>query len=78
VSELVAIALHPTQRVLALSDSITALKEIAHFYLEQRYGWVDELNERWFYSKHELHLRHLRSPRIDFFRPDVIIQDRPK
>lgn len=78
MSELVAIALHPTQRVLALSESIADLQEVARAYLEQRYGWVDELNERWFYSKHELHLRHLRSPRIDFFRPDVIIQDRPK
>lgn len=76
--KLIVIAMHPTYRILARGQSVAWLKAVAYQYLEERYGWVDEFDEHTYYSKHEIHIRHLRSPRIDFFQPDVIIQDEPQ
>lgn len=76
--KLVAIAMHPTYRILARGTSIAWLQKVAYAYLEERYGLVDDFDVRTYHSKHEMHIRHLRSPRIDFFQPDVIIQDEPQ
>lgn len=76
--ELIAVAMHPAYRILARGYTLEAMQSAAYAYLEKRFGWVDEFDVQTFYTRHEMHIRHPRSPRIDFFQPDVIIQDNPR
>lgn len=69
------LSLHPTLKRIAVGDDPNALLETAYTYLENKFGWVDEFDVRWFWSQHKCCIRHLRSPRFNFFEPDMEIRD---
>lgn len=73
----VLLNLHPTLTLVAESDSLKELAGIAHAYLERKFGWCDEIDETWLWSQHKAQFRHPRSPRFDFFQPDMEIVDKP-